>query len=645
MACIAYFYNKVGPRVQFGLLLWFFYILANARVPHLLPQPQQIFEKNGGKMFLLERKIVLIDPTDCQLLRDFFEENGCELVGKSKNRVEVRLVEAIPTAFDYRLDGYENEAYRLDVAENLIQIEAVTPTGVIRAAQTLQQLAEGYKSRSAIEAVTITDWPAFKLRGFMHDCGRSFIPIDDLKRHIRLLSRFKINTFHWHLTENQAWRFEVKSYPQLTAAKSMTRHAGQFYTQEECRDLEAYARQFGIVVIPEIDIPGHSAAFRRAMGHDMQTRQGLNVLKTVLAELVEAFPQAPYIHLGADEVKITMPELLPTLMAWVHSLGRKAVVWNPSAADVEKADLVQVWSRTGQMVSGRSNIDCRLNYLNHFDLFSDVAANYLRPIFDAPQGSEEMAGTVACVWNDHVLPSVADIERQNSFYAGVIASASRAWQGGNPSSLLVSPSSKDFIDWEERFLFHKAHSLQNEPIVYVKQSHLRWKIRFKGKTYEASGATVYLNHTWRQHVAGLLPLGQSGDTAFVSTRVYSPEEQKVGALIEFQNYSRSDADTVPDYGRWDFRGSRVWLNDVEIIAPLWRHHGQRVDHETPLADENMAARKPFVLHLDKGWNTVRMVLPYAETPKIRLNKWMFTFVFTDLEGRRALDLDYDPKMD
>ena len=84
---------------------------------------------------------------------------------------------------------------------------------------------------------------------------------------------------------------------------------------------------------------------------------------------------------------------------------------------------------------------------------------------------------------------------------------------------------------------------------------------------------------------------------------------------------------------------------MEIIAPLWRHHGQRVGLETPLADENMAARKPFVLHLDKGWNTVRMVLPYAETPKIRLNKWMFTFVFTDLEGRRALDLDYDPPSD
>lgn len=652
--------KQVGLRVLFGLLLWCFYTLATARVPHLLPKPQLLSEKASEKAFLMGRKVVLDDPSGCWLLRRVLEENGCELVEKSRCRVEVRLVGAIPEAHDYRLHGYENEAYRLNVSENEIRIEAATPMGVIRAAQTLQQLAEGYQNGAAVEAVAITDWPAFKLRGFMHDCGRSFIPIDDLKRHIRLLSRFKINTFHWHLTENQAWRFEVKSYPQLTAASSMTRHAGQFYTQEQCRELEAYARQYGVTVIPEIDMPGHSAAFERAMGHAMQTAQGLRELKTILAELVGAFPMAPYVHLGADEVKITMPEFLPTMMAWTRSLGRRVVVWNPSGGDARQADLVQVWHRTGQLVRGRPNIDCRLNYLNHFDTFSDIAANYLRPIFNSSQGSEEMAGTIACTWNDHVLPSVADIVRQNGFYAGVISSTSRAWEGSPENSLLTPPSSLHpphsslltphsslleirLLDtWEQKFLFHKTHSLRDEPIPYVRQSHLRWKVDFKGKTHEAWGATVYLNHTWRQHVEGLLPLAQKGDTAYVSTRVFSPEEQKVGALIEFQNYSRSDADTVPEYGRWDFRGSRVWLNDVEIIAPLWRNHGKKVPLETPLADENLTARPPLVLHLNKGWNTVRMVLPYAETPKIRLNKWMFSFIFTTPDGSRALDLDYRP---
>ncbi|MBR1469234.1 MAG: family 20 glycosylhydrolase, partial [Prevotella sp.] len=580
--------------------------MANARAPHLLPLPQILTEK-GGRVFMLGRDVAVDDPTGCPLLHEVLEANGCTIVEKAKPKVKVRLVGEIDGAMDYRLEGYENEAYRLDVAENEILIDAVTPTGVVRAAQTLQQLAEGYKERSAVEAVTIVDWPAFKLRGFMHDCGRSFIPLADLKRHIRLLSRFKINTFHWHLTENQAWRFEVKSYPQLTSAASMTRHAGQFYTQEQCRELEAYARQYGIVVIPELDMPGHSAAFERAMRHPMQSAQGLREMKTILGELVHAFPLAPYIHIGADEVNITMPEFIPSMVAWIHALGRKAVVWNPTKCDPSQADLVQVWHRTGQMVRNRPNIDCRLNYLNHFDLFSDVKANYLRPIFGAEKGSEEMAGTIACVWNDHILPSVADIERQNGFYAATIASAARAWQGGKPSSFLENPSSKEFAEFEDRFLFHKTHSLQNEPILYVRQSHAKWRVTYRGKNHEATGASVFLNHTWREHVEGLLPLAQNGDTAYVFTWVFSPEEQKVGTLIEFQNYSRSDADLVPEYGRWDCRGSRVWLNDVEILAPLWKNHGRRVDYETPLADENLTARPPVILHLNKGWNTVRMV--------------------------------------
>ena len=98
---------------------------AKARTNHLLPQPQQIAVKEGGRVFAMERKIVLSDPTDCWLLRSVLEENGCELVAKSKFRVEVRLVDEIAGSYDYRLDGYENEAYRLDVDENRISIEAV----------------------------------------------------------------------------------------------------------------------------------------------------------------------------------------------------------------------------------------------------------------------------------------------------------------------------------------------------------------------------------------------------------------------------------------------------------------------------------------------------------------------------------------
>ena len=177
--------------------------------------------------------------------------------------------------FDYPLAGFGNEGYRLDISPNKITITVAEPVGVVRAAQTLRQLALGTEGSPQVEALTMTDFPAFKVRGVMHDVGRSFINIEELKRQINLLAQFKVNVFHWHLTENQAWRFEIKAFPQLTSATSMTRFPGKFYTQAECRELEEYAYERGVTIIPEIDMPGHSQAFVRAMGHDMQTEQGM----------------------------------------------------------------------------------------------------------------------------------------------------------------------------------------------------------------------------------------------------------------------------------------------------------------------------------------------------------------------------------
>jgi hypothetical protein len=116
----------------------------------------------------------------------------------------------------------------------------------------------------------------------------------------------------------------------------------------------------------------------------------------------------------------------------------------------------------------------------------------------------------------------------------------------------------------------------------------------------------------------------------------------VGALIELQNYSRSEADRVPEYVKWDRKGSRIWLNDVELLAPLWKNHGAVVPLDSVMGDVNLASRAPLIVHLEKGWNKVFLKLPYVPVEGIRLNKWMFTFVFTDLEGRKALPLEYDP---
>ena len=267
-----------------------------ADVNTLLPKPQVMNETDSGN-FEMNRPVDIAynnGAMQCALLEEFFTTTGSTL-GEGGATVTVTLVNTIDGAHDYELYGYENEAYTLRVSQDNIAITAVTNTGVIRAAQTLVQLLEGTDN---VASVHIVDWPAFKLRGYMHDVGRSFISTDELVKQIELFSRFKVNTFHWHLTENQAWRFEVKAYPQLTSDASMTRVPGQYYTQEDCKRVMTAAKKHGVIVIPEIDMPGHSEAFHRAMGFDMQSEQGKVVLKKVLDEVVEVFADAPYIHIS-----------------------------------------------------------------------------------------------------------------------------------------------------------------------------------------------------------------------------------------------------------------------------------------------------------------------------------------------------------
>ena len=665
-------------------------LAVQAKVTHLLPKPQQVEVKSGAS-FALGRTVTITDPTDCTLLQKFFTDNGCAIADGGA-KVTVAIVSSIDGAYDYPLAGYENEAYTLDVTADAINITAITGTGVIRAAQTLAQLAEGYEGTAGIEAVSITDWPAFKLRGYMHDVGRSFIEFETLKKHIDLLSRFKVNTFHWHMTENQAWRFEVKAFPKLTSDASMTRFPGKFYTQEQCKELQDYAAERGVIVIPEIDMPGHSEAFKRAMGYDMQTANGVAALKTILEEVATVFDKAPYIHIGADEKQITYTNFLKTMTDKVHSLGKKVVVWNPisgvTITTSTGADMTQMWSSNGKVINGLPNIDCRYNYTNHFDVFADLVGIYKSNIYYEQKGNANVAGTISAPWNDRKTATEEDIIKQNNFYANVIASAERAWIGGGEQYIekggTTLPNSgkeyEEFADWERRFLFHKANSLKDEPIPYVKQTNVRWRITepfpnsgnmnatfapetdglnataemkesytYNGTTYGtamATGAGIYLRHTWGNNTVPTYygSTNHSNATSYAWTYVYSEKEQTVGAQIEFQNYGRSEKDYAPDAGKWDRKGSDIWLNGTRIAPPAWENSGVGInDNEQLLKNENFTARKPVQVTLKAGWNKVFIKLPYVTANNVRLNKWMFTFVLTDLEGKNAVEgLIYSP---
>ncbi len=151
----------------------------------------------------------------------------------------------------------EDESYSLDISPAGAKLEAATPLGVMRGLQTFLQLVQTTSDGFAVPAVAIQDNPRFPWRGLMIDVARHFIPLDVLKRNLDGMAAVKLNVFHWHLSENQGFRIESKKFPKLQEMGS----DGLYYTQDEVSDLITYARDRGIRVVPEFDMPGHSTAW------------------------------------------------------------------------------------------------------------------------------------------------------------------------------------------------------------------------------------------------------------------------------------------------------------------------------------------------------------------------------------------------
>lgn len=639
----------------------------------LLPKPQ--LYKDTGKNFTMG-KVKLSTPVLRPEWEVFIMNAGGEIVEHSSSVIEVELVPSIEEA---RLNGAE--AYRLSVSNKRIKIEAVTEQGVYWAMQTLRQLERKKGKRSSVAGCEIVDWPAFRIRGFMQDVGRSYISMEELKREIEILSRFKINVFHWHLTENQAWRLESKIFPMLNDSVNTIRMPGKYYTLEEARDLVDFCKKHQVLLIPEIDMPGHSAAFVRAFCHDMQSPEGMKILKLLLDEVCETF-DVPYLHIGTDEVEFTNPHFVPEIVAYVRSKGKKVISWNPGwHYKPGEIDMTHLWSYRGKAQPGIPAIDSKFHYLNHFDVFGDIVALYNSRIYDQAEGSEDIAGTILALWHDRLIDNEWNLVIENGLYPNMLAIAERAWRGGGTEyfdglGTILPPEDteafKEFADFEKRMLWHKEHTFKGYPFAYVKQTNVKWNItdafpnggdmdkvfppeqelkdtyHYNGNTYgvrQAIGAGIYLRHVWGDMVPAFYADPKENHTAYAYTWVYSPKDQEVGLWAEFQNYSRSEMDLAPLPDKWDYKGSRIWINDREILPPVWTATHKVKSYEVPLGNENCVGRVPLAVHLNKGWNKVFLKLPIGKfkMAETRLVKWMFTAVFVTPDGERAVEgLIYSP---
>ncbi len=268
------------------------------------------------------------------------------------------------TAIHLRLlaagDGAGEEAYSLRVSPRRIDLSASHPRGLLYGTVTLWQLMTATPAQGAhveVPAVQIDDAPRFVWRGFMLDVARHYMPPEFIKQLLDQMALHKLNTFHWHLTDDQGWRIEIKRYPKLTDVGAWRRPAGAagtdaqgqpvryggFYTQEEVREIVRYAADRFITVVPEIEMPGHAQAAIAAypqLGVDgarppVSPDWGVHTyvfnvedstfefLENVLAEVVELFP-GPYVHVGGDEAAKDRWESSARVRARMREVGARS---------------------------------------------------------------------------------------------------------------------------------------------------------------------------------------------------------------------------------------------------------------------------------------------------------------------------------
>lgn len=326
----------------------------------VVPLPQQI-TASAGSPFVLNDNVKILYPegnADMQRNAEFLSGYIKEATGKtlsvapgteSEGAITLRLKE----------EAGNPEGYQLQVTEKGVSITAPTPAGVFYGIQTLRKsLPVVQEADVALPAVAINDAPRFKHRGMMLDVSRHFFTLDSVKRYIDIMALHNINRFHWHLSDDQGWRIEIKKYPELTQIGSRRKETvighntgkydgipyGGFYTQEEAKELVAYAKDRYITVIPEIDMPGHMQAALTAypeLGctggpYDVWTQWGvsedvlcagndktLEFIEGVLGEIIEIFP-SEYIHVGGDECPKTRWEKCPKCQARIRALKLKA---------------------------------------------------------------------------------------------------------------------------------------------------------------------------------------------------------------------------------------------------------------------------------------------------------------------------------
>ncbi len=450
---------------------------ASAFVNTLMPQPSHLSTQEGR---------LVLTPAFAATTEHYRDARLDAAIARSLNHLKTRTGISIPThppdpntppALVISVDGGgetiqsvdEDESYSLEVTSSGARLHAATVVGAMRGLETLEQLVQSDATGYFVPAVSIRDTPRFRWRGLMIDCGRHFMPVDVIKRSLDGMAAVKLNVFHWHLSEDQGFRMESRAFPKLVELGS----DGLFYTQEQAREIVAYARDRGIRVVPEFDIPGHSSAWfvgypdlasgpgpfqiEREFGvfgpvMDPTRESTYKFLDTFIGEMAAIFPDN-FLHIGGDENNGVEWKANPRIQGFMreHKLpdtaalqnyfnqrllkiiekhGKHMIGWDEILTpDLPKDIVVQSWRGFDSLATGaRNGYSSILSAGYYLNLMSTAAAHYMVDPLPAssglsPEQQARILGGEACMWTEQTSP----LDIDSRIWPRAAAIAERFW--------------------------------------------------------------------------------------------------------------------------------------------------------------------------------------------------------------------------
>ena len=508
----------------------------------------------------------------------------------------------------------ENESYQLSISDRQAQLTAATVVGALRGLETFLQLVNSDRDGFYLPAVKIQDQPRFQWRGLLIDVARHYEPMEVLERNLDAMAAVKLNVFHWHLTENQGFRIESKKFPKLQQMGS----DGLFYTQDQARQIIAYAAARGIRVMPEFDMPGHSTAWlvgypglgslpgpyeiERHAGIfdpalDPTREQVYKFLDTFIGEMAALFPDA-YMHIGGDENEGKQWDKNPGIQRFMKEKGikdnhalqayfnqrmlkilqkhkKKMVGWDEILQpDLPPDVVIQSWrGPTALAEAARKGYDGILSNGYYIDLMYPASQHYVADPIPAnstlkPEEAKHILGGEATMWGEYVNAETID----SRIWPRTAAIAERLW------------SPREVTDIDDMYRRLAVVSIQLEELGLMHEKNPEMLLRRLAETKDIGPLATLVSvlepvkeyHRGQQRPSTMLaPLTGLVDAARPDSEAARRFSALVGAVLSDAPRFRVEAVRQP-LTEWRDAGPK--LNSIIERAPALRE-------AQPLADD------------------------------------------------------------